>query len=187
MKHNKNNNNKTKKNTPHSSASLFNNDDFHSKNGMLTTVWGPMLWSFLHCISFNYPVCPTQTQKKEYYNFLCSLKNILPCGKCRDNLKNNFKKLPLKMSHMHSRDTFSKYVYDLHEMVNTMLCKKSGLTYDNVRDIYENFRARCVDKTKQKNEKGCVNPLFGKKTKCVIKIVPQTTKCKTFQYDSGKS
>jgi hypothetical protein len=32
-------------------------------------------------------------------------------------------------------------------------------------------------------EKGCTVPLYGKKSKCVIKIVPQEDKGKTFQMD----
>jgi hypothetical protein len=173
----------TRKNTTKTfrKTKKFDEENYNSDNGMLTTVWGPMLWSFLHCISFNYPVHPSKEQKIRYYDFIKNLRHILPCGKCRENLKTNFKKLPLKMLHMESRETFSKYVYDLHELINTMLCKKSGLTYENVREIYENFRARCSNKIKTNNEKGCVDPLFGKKTKCVIKIVPQETKCDTFQ------
>ena len=46
------------------------------------------------------------------------------------------------MSHMESRATFSKYVYDLHEVINKMLGKKSNLKYSDVRDRYEHFRAR---------------------------------------------
>ena len=34
-----------------------------------------------------------------------------------------------------------------------------------------------------KKEKGCTRPLYGKKSKCIIKIVPQETKCSTFQMD----
>ena len=40
------------------------------------------------------------------------------------NLKTNFKQLPLKMNDMKNRETFSKYVYNLHELVNKMLLKK---------------------------------------------------------------
>jgi hypothetical protein len=32
-------------------------------------------------------------------------------------------------------------------------------------------------------EKGCTEPLYGKKAKCVIKIVPQEEKCQTLQID----
>jgi hypothetical protein len=34
-----------------------------------------------------------------------------------------------------------------------------------------------------KKEKGCTEPLYGKKSKCIIKIVPQEEKCKTMQID----
>ena len=92
---------------------------------------------------------------------------------------------------MKNRDTFSRYVYDLHELINKMLKKKSGLTYKNVRERYEHFRARCnkgkiVRKTlkKKQKEQGCVDPLYGNKSKCVIKIVPQQLKCETFQMNN---
>ena len=29
---------------------------FSSGDGMLTSVWGPPLWHYLHVMSFNYPV-----------------------------------------------------------------------------------------------------------------------------------
>jgi hypothetical protein len=76
-----------------------------------------------------------------------------------------------------------------------MLKKKSGLSYEDVRERYENFRARCVQEKpkifnfvkkqtkKNKKEKGCTEPLYGKKSKCIIKIVPQEDKEKTFQMD----
>ena len=84
-----------------------------------------------------------------------------------------------------------------------MLGKSSGLTYDIVRERYEHFRSRCTKDTKdtkqfsrfslknkktsknktKKKEKGCTTPLYGKKSKCIIKIVPQDEKCDTFQMD----
>jgi len=85
---------------------------------------------------------------------------------------------------MKNRETFSRYIYDFHELVNTMLNKKSGLTYEEIRERYEHFRARCVkNKTVKKNEKGCVVPYYGKKSKCVLKIVPNETKVKTLEID----
>jgi len=117
---------------------------------------------------------------------------------------------------MKSRDTFSKYVYDLHETVNKMLEKRSGLSYADVRERYEHFRARCVqpdkdskyDKdtdgkqlggkrrtkkrtnkpnpkktTKTDDERGCVVPLYGKKARCILQIVPQEVKSATIQID----
>jgi hypothetical protein len=173
--------------------SVFKSNDFHSGDGMLTTVWGPSLWHSLHTISFNYPNRPTKQEKKEYKKFILQLKYVLPCKYCRLNLKSNFKCLPLLEKHMKNRDTFSRYIYDLHELINKMLHKKSNLSYEDVRERYEHFRARCnkgkiVRKTmkkrqtrKKKGESGCVDPLYGVKSKCVISIVPQQTKCETFQ------
>ena len=174
----------------------FTKEDYNSNDGMLTTVWGPSQWHVLHTMSFNYPVNPTPQDKRNYRNYILSLKNVLPCGKCRDNLRKNFIKLPLLKKHMKSRQTFSKYIYDLHELINDMLGKKSGLSYDQVRNTYENFRSRCLatDKEKEKiqnllnktvkKESGCTKPLYGKKAKCLIRIVPQEEKEPTFKVDS---
>ena len=175
----------------------FTKKDFHSGDGMLTTVWGPSMWHFLHTMSFNYPVEPTDEQKKHYMDFILNLRNVLPCKYCRMNLTNNLATRPIRMCHMKSRDTFSRFVYDLHETVNKLLGKKSGLSYCDVRERYEHFRSRCTQdapkvfnfkqfyrgKTNDKKEKGCTEPLYGKKAKCVISIVPQEVKVPTFSVD----
>jgi hypothetical protein len=174
---------------------VFKKGDFYSGDGFLTTVWGPAQWHMLHTISFNYPVNPTEEQKKQYRNYVLSLQNVLPCGACRKNLKTNLRHFPLKMSDMISRETFSKYIYNLHELVNKMLKKKSNLTYCDVRERYEHFRARCVDEKpkvfkyseiktrKNKKEKGCTEPLYGKKARCILNIVPQEEKGQSIQID----
>ena len=174
----------------------FKKKDFLSGDGMLTTIWGPSMWHFLHTMSFNYPVKPSKEDKKHYRDFILSLQYILPCKYCRKNLKTNLRGNPLTMSDMESRDTFSRYIYKLHETVNKLLGKKSGLSYCDVRERYEHFRSRCTQDTPKiltlstaktlKNkpkEKGCTEPLYGKKAKCVIKIVPQEEKCQTLQID----
>lgn len=181
------NHNKTKKMT------VYSKNDFNSGDGMLTTVWGPAMWHFLHIMSFNYPVNPTAKNKKHYKDFVYNLVNILPCKYCRINLNNNLKKKPILMGHMASRETFSRYIYELHELVNKMLNKKSHLSYCDVRERYEHFRSRCTEekpkififkKTQtRKKEKGCTEPLYGKKSKCIINIVPQEDKTATFQMD----
>ena len=167
---------------------IYTMDDYNSNDGFLTSIWGNSAWHLLHTISFNYPVNPKPKDKENYRNFILSLKNVLPCGKCRANLKENFKKLPLRMADMENRETFSKYLFNLHELINTMLNKKSDLTYEEVRNTYENFRSRCVSdkkkKTLKKKESGCTRPLYGKKAKCLLRIVPQEDKEKPFLVDS---
>lgn len=187
---------KTKKNYPNRSIIkpkkkyVYTKKDYQSNDGMLTSVWGPGLWHTLHTMSFNYPISPTAEDKTHYREFILNLQYVLPCGKCRKNLKLNFKKLPLTIGDMESRDTFSRYIYNLHELINKMLGKKSGLSYKDVRERYEHFRSRCVvsdldEKTKAfaKSELGCTEPIYGEKSKCILQIVPNTTKCETFQID----
>ena len=70
---------------------------FNSGDGMLTKIWGPALWHALHNISFNYPVNPTSEDKKYYKNYILNLQYVLPCKYCRVNIKNNYKRLPLKI------------------------------------------------------------------------------------------
>ena len=181
------NRNKTKKR-------VFTKNDYNSGDGMLTTVWGPPMWHFLHTMSFNYPVKPTQEDKNHYKDFIYNLRYVLPCKYCRINLTSNLKQKPLQMCHMESRETFSRYIYELHELVNKMLKKQSNLSYCDVRERYEHFRSRCTEEkptifkfkkttTRSKKEKGCTEPLYGKKSKCVINIVPQEDKGATFQMD----
>lgn len=166
---------------------IFNENDYNSGDGMMTSVWGPPMWHVLHTISFNYPINPTDEQKKYYYNFYANLKNILPCLYCRQNLMNNLAKLPLTLEVFKNRDTLSRYVYNLHELVNQMLGKHSGLSYEDVRDRYEHFRARCLEdpkKIKDKSiEKGCTEPLYGVKSKCVLNIIPRDDRVNSFKMD----
>jgi hypothetical protein len=188
--------NKTKKR-------VFSKKDFNSGDGFLTKVWGPIFWTALHILSFNYPNQPTTEDKKHYRDYVLNLQYTLPCKYCRINLRNNLKKNPLTMSHMKNREKFSRYIYDLHETINKLLNKKSNLTYNDVRESYEHFRSRCTNETKQpqillkntiyiskknvtkknKRETGCTEPLYGKKAKCIINIVPQENKSKTFKVD----
>ena len=41
----------------------YTKQEYNSNSGMLTSVWGPSLWHFLHTVSFNYPVNPTKKDK----------------------------------------------------------------------------------------------------------------------------
>ena len=170
---------------------------YQSGDGMVTSVWGPPLWHYLHTMSFNYPVKPTRADKKYYKKFILSLQHVLPCRYCRENLTKNLKALPLTSRDMRNRTSFSKWVFKLHELINTMLGKKSGLRYCDVRERYEHFRSRCTTekkfstrkveaaakKTRKTKEKGCTEPLYGHKSKCIVKIVPKSVRGKSFQMD----
>jgi hypothetical protein len=177
----------------------FTRKEYMSGDGMMTSIWGPAMWHSLHTISFDYPVNPTSEEKKHYKEFIQNLKYVLPCKYCRINLTNNLKIHPIRDCDMKNRETFSRYVYNLHEVINKMLGKRSGLSYCDVRERYEHFRSRCTqseskklfkfnktrkNKGKNNKEKGCTAPLYGKNAKCVIKIIPEEEKEPSFSVDN---
>lgn len=165
-----------------------------SGDGMLTSVWGPPMWHFLHTMSFNYPNNPDEFNKNydkknntkgykiqdHYIDFIVNLTHMLPCGSCRTNLVNNLDDLKFyknKEKITKNRLNFSKFIYKLHNKVNKMLGKPKYKTYNYVRDKYESFRARCNNDTNV--EKGCteldVSLYKIKKSKCVLNIIPAET------------
>jgi hypothetical protein len=203
LRHNSNSNSRSKnknKNKNKKKKYTFTRKEYMSSDGMMTSIWGPAMWHALHTISFDYPVHPSNEEKKHYREFIESLKYVLPCKYCRINLTNNLKIYSIRECHMKNRDTFSRYVYNLHEFINKMLGKKSGISYCDVRERYEHFRSRCTQsdgkklfkfnktrkngKGKNKNkEQGCTIPLYGKDAKCIIKIVPEEEKEPSFSVD----
>ena len=166
---------------------IFTESDYNSNDGMMTYIWGPPLWHSLHVISFNYPIKPTKEIKKNYLEFFTNLQNVLPCKYCRDNYVDNLKNCPINSKVLKNRDSLSRWLYNFHETVNTKLNKKSGLTYDEVRDRYEHFRSRCLkDPELSKNkliENGCTESLYGVKSKCILNIVPKNSNKNTFNID----
>ena len=44
---------------------VFTKKHYNAGDGMLTSVWGPAMWHYLHAMSFNYPVKPSAKEKKD--------------------------------------------------------------------------------------------------------------------------
>ena len=181
---------------------MWGDSDFTSDSGMLTSVWGPALWHTLHTISFNYPAQPDAETQRRYRRFLRGMRHVLPCRHCRENYRNNAKAAGYGDAVFASRDAFSRFIFRLHNHVNRMLGKPEHSSYDKVRDQYENFRSRCLQDptscppaaalTEQEvaevstaTEKGCTEPLYGQKSKCLIRIVPKESRHRTFAMDSA--
>ena len=155
--------------------------------GMATHIWGPSIHHALHTISFNYPINPTQQQKEDYYNFVHYLGKVLPCGVCRNNLPRNLKAANWDWDKLKNRETFSKFIYNLHQKINLSTGKKLyPKSYEEVRDIYESFRSKKPLKQKGgKKEVGCSEPVRNAvKSKCILKILPRTSKLKGIQINN---
>lgn len=164
-------------------------------NGLMTRLWGPSGWLFLHCVSFGYPykIDPTNPEhlekQNDYYRFFYYLGKVLPCKYCRVSYMEFFSKMS-PMNHLGSRKELTKWFYDVHEMVNNKLgvpaCERP--TFEEVEERYQSFRASCKPLTdKERNDKsgkGCVAPADGKPKRSVLKVVeyePQPTKSTNLQ------
>ena len=164
---------------------VFTEKDYNSDYGFSTFVWGPCMWYFLHTMSFNYPVNPTKEDKKHYMAFLKSLQYVLPCKSCRENYKLNItaKDTKLTMKVMKNRETLSIWMCKIHNTINNQLDKKKDIKYEDCRDFYEQFRARC-GKPKGAKHGGCFEPFHsGIKSKTVLRIIPRDSKEPTLDVD----
>tara|TARA_B100001996_G_C18383634_1_gene486329 strand:- start:179 stop:661 length:483 start_codon:yes stop_codon:yes gene_type:complete len=146
-----------------------------NKNGFQTKIWGPAAWLFLHIISFNYH----PDRKEGYKTFFTSLKHVLPCGACRDNYCKNLEKMPLTNKVLKSRDSFSFWLFKLHNQIqydifiktentnNKPSFKNTKKDFNKVKMFYEEFRASCKQSTE-----GCTIPKKGSKKRAKILIIP---------------
>ena len=85
---------------------------------MKPEIWGKYGWCFFHLVTFGYPENPTETDKENYYAYINSLKNVLPCDKCKQNQKKHLKKYPVTEEALSSRSALVKWGIDLHNIVN---------------------------------------------------------------------
>jgi len=88
---------------------------------MNKNIWGPSGWLFMHSISFQYPENPKEEDKNNYRVFFESLKNTIPCPKCREHYSENLKQNPIQLN---SRDELIQWVIDIHNAVNEKNSKK---------------------------------------------------------------
>jgi Erv1 / Alr family/Mimivirus sulfhydryl oxidase R596-like, C-terminal domain len=122
--------------------------------GLYTQVWGPAFWQTLHNITFNYPYNPTEDDKDKYYNFFTSIAHVLPCSSCRKNYSNHIKEGSTKLTHeaFESRDSLTKWLYNLHKKVSTVLGFNDGITYEMMCKKHNSYIAKGDFNEQQKQD-----------------------------------
>lgn len=118
----------------------------HNETGMLTSIWGSCTWKSLHCISFTYPDNPTESDKKHYRTYFETLKYVLPCCLCRKHYTQHTKigqKFEINDKIFTSRDTLTKWLYELHTEVDESVGIRYDITYQDVFQKYNSFIADC--------------------------------------------
>ena len=153
-------------------------------NGMITKIWGPPAWVFLHTVVMGYPAKLDETlsdhvtRKNSMTMFFNHISNILPCKYCRESYNHFITEMPID-KHLSSRIELAKWLYDIHNKINAklgvQLCNIPE--FSEVYDKYENYRATCTitqqttEKEKViKSKQGCISPSDGVKKSCSIII-----------------
>lgn len=134
----------------------MNNND-NSRNGLMTKIWGPHGWVFLHSVTFGYPLNPTVEDKEKFKKFFELIGDILPCKFCRESYKDFIvdkeNGTELNDEVMKDRESFTKWFYEIHNAVNKKLGMDYGIKYEDVVMRYESYRAQCI-----KSKKTCDVP-----------------------------
>lgn len=145
----------------------------NSGNGMMTNVWGPAGWVFLHSVTFGYPMDPDafdtsfeqpkNTTKERYRIFFETAGLVLPCRYCRDSYQEFEKEDPVSDA-LENRASLTAWLWRIHERVNTKL-NKQGISYEELVQRYEGYRATC-----SADKKGCSVPVgfSNKQRTCVV-------------------
>lgn len=94
-------------------------------------VWGPVLWKKLHSVTFNYPLQidennPNDVElRNRVRKLFMELKTAIPCRKCRLSYREFIKRYPIE-PHLNGQYSLSKWLYDIHNMVNAKLRKEEN-------------------------------------------------------------
>ena len=146
-------------------------------NGMQTSVWGPLAWNYLHTMSFNFPHDFEERSREEqdrierdHVSFFEGMCATVPCGKCRENLKQNLIEINYdqrKEYCFRGRYEFSKLCYDLHTKVNELLKKPYFGSYKDAAMKYEQYRATSCSSSINHNKNKIADSMSEKKKKTV--------------------
>lgn len=77
--------------------------------------WGKQAWHFFHTIAYNYPDNPTETDKKDYLDYIDAFQRVLPCPYCAEHFKELLIQLPPKLDNQSEMFNWS---VDIHNEVN---------------------------------------------------------------------
>tara|TARA_B100000945_G_C20232620_1_gene526034 strand:+ start:234 stop:668 length:435 start_codon:yes stop_codon:yes gene_type:complete len=102
--------------------------------------WGPSGWTYLHTTTFAYPESPTNTEKKNMYNFLFYFARVIPCQTCRIDFTNYIDKTLTERENSDNLNNKKKLIHfmiDAHNEVNKKLNKRI-YSYEEVFALYSN-------------------------------------------------
>jgi hypothetical protein len=98
--------------------------------------WGKPYWQVAHSVTFLYPDAPTPEDRQRALVFFKMLPFILPCSLCGLHFVNTMRdKLPLTDKVLASRDSLSRWLVQLHNLVNVRVGKPE-VAYEDAKRFY---------------------------------------------------
>ncbi len=97
-------------------------------------VWGPSYWNVLHYSALN---ANTRDKRYTYIQFVENLPSMIPCNACREHLKQNLIKYPVRNYAINEMSLF-EWSWMLHNLVNILIKKPEymRLTYEQAVEKY---------------------------------------------------
>ena len=95
-------------------------------------IWGPKAWFFLESCVIGYPDRPTHDEKIKFKTLFHSIKDILPCSKCRINYNDHLNKYPLTDKILNNKDELLSWIINIHNI-------SSGRQY-NIKDTINFYK-----------------------------------------------
>ncbi len=86
--------------------------------------WGSSFWITAHTVAAGYPKTPTSEEQKQFKIYFDTFEHILPCKECKENWKLVVEQRPLTDAALTTTVTLSRWVLDVHNLVNEKLGKK---------------------------------------------------------------
>ncbi len=103
---------------------------------MSTDYWGPLTWTTLHCLTYNYPISPSKDyQKRTFYFFNYVVPSVLPCPKCQKHFLKQLRDKPIGY-HLANRESLCQWLIDAHNYVN-VTNRKKVYTTEEINGIYQ--------------------------------------------------
>ena len=106
-------------------------------------VWGPHYWFVLHTIALSYPLSPTATTKKKYYDFIQNIPLFIPIPEIGNSFSTFLDKYPVT-PYLDSRESFNKWVHFIHNKINIALGYPELTMDEAMSAYYEYYRPKEV-------------------------------------------
>ena len=108
---------------------------------MKKSVWGPYIWTFLHCLTIRIKPEHFQSEKNVLISYIERICDNLPCPSCAMHAIQTLKKLKLK--NVKKKDDLIECIYKMHNEVNIRL-KKPIFDKSKLHETYKSYNLQTL-------------------------------------------